>query len=319
MSRATSASADIDPAILREAADWLMRLHAGDAGPAEWAAVERWRTTSPAHGLAWKRAEGLLGDLRRIPGGPVRAALERPDARRRRLLRLLWLPALPAGWLAWRHFSIAGERWQTATGEQRGMRLADGTRLLLNTDTGIAVQFDARTRLIRLLSGEILVTSAPDPSPSPRPLIVATADGSVRPIGTRFSVRRSDGDADSRVAVFEGRVEVEAAGQRRQVARGQRIAFDATGPGLPETADDVADEAWANGMIVARRMRLADLVAELDRYRPGRLSCHPDVARMHVSGTFPALDSERSLQLLAASFPLKLRYRTRYWVTVEAA
>lgn len=314
---AGGANAEIDPAILREAADWLMRLHAGDAGPAEWAAVERWRASSPAHGQAWQRAEGLLGDLRRIPGGPVRAALERPDTRRRRMLRLLWLPALPAGWLAWRHLSIAGERWQTATGEQRRMTLADGTQLLLNTDTGIAVQFDAQTRRIRLLSGEILVTSAPDPSPSPRPLIVTTADGSVRPIGTRFSVRRTGGDTGSRVAVFEGRVEVESAGLRRQVASGQRVVFHAGGPGLPEAADDAVDEAWANGMIVARRMRLANLVAELDRYRPGLLSCHPDVAALRVSGTFPALDSERSLQLLAASFPVKLRYRTRYWVTVE--
>ncbi|GGC09728.1 iron uptake regulator [Oxalicibacterium flavum] len=315
----TNPTADIDPVILREAADWLMRLHAGDAGPADWEAVDRWRSTSAAHSRAWQRAEGLLGDLRALPQGPVRTALEQPNARRRQLLRLLWLPALPAGWLAWRHVSIDGERWQTATGEQRSMTLADGTQLLLNTGTEIAVQFNAETRLIRLLAGEILVTSAPDPAPTPRPLVIATADGTARPIGTRFAVRRAAGEQTSRVAVFEGMVEVESAGQRRQVEHGYSIVFGPDGPAMPEKSDNAADEAWTNGMIVARRMRLADLLAELDRYRPGLLRCHPEVADLRVSGTFPALEPERSLHLLAASFPLQVRYRTRYWVTVEPA
>lgn len=309
----------IDPAILKEAADWLMRLHAGDAGPADWEAVERWRSRSPAHGLAWQRAEALLGDLRQIPAGPVRATLERPNARRRQLLRLAWIPALPAGWLAWQHFAVAGERWHSATGEQRPLTLADGTRLLLNTATGIAVRFDAETRLIRLLAGEILVTSALDPLPRPRPLVVATADGTARAIGTRFSVRRADGEDSSRVAVFEGAVEVEAGGIRRRVDSGQRIVFGAAGPAAPEATDGAADGAWTSGMIVARRMRLADLAAELDRYRPGLLRCHPAVAELQVSGTFPALEPDRSLALLAASFPLRINYRTRYWATVEPA
>jgi len=308
----------IDPTILQEAADWLTRLHEGAAGPAEWAAVERWRTRSPEHVRAWQRAENLLGDLAGLPGGPLRNALERPNSRRRALLRLAWIPALPAGWLAWRQYEAGGgERWRTATGEQRPLVLADGTQVLLNTASEIAVRYDAEKRLIRLLTGEILVTSAPDPQA--RPLIVATADGSARAIGTRFSVRRLDGESASRVAVFEGAVEVTAGSGKRRVDRGQQLVFGENGPGLPEGAVQAVDDAWANGMIVARRMRLADLVAELDRYRPGLLRCHPAVAELAVSGTFPALQPERSLDLLAASFPVRVRYRTRYWATVEPA
>lgn len=310
----------IDPAILREAADWLMRLHAGDAGPAEWEAVERWRASSPAHGAAWQRAETLLGELRRIPSGPVRAALERPGMRRRRLLRLIWLPALPVAWLAWRHHEAGGgERWQSATGKQRLLTLADGTRVLLNTDSEIAVRFDTETRLIRLLHGEILVTSAPDPQPVPRPLIVATANGTARPIGTRFSVRRTGTEENSRVTVFEGVVEIEAGGRRQRLGSGQRIEFGASGIGRPESTGNAVDDAWINGMIVARNMRLADLIAELDRYRPGLLRCDPAVTELRVSGTYPALKPERSLALLAGSFPLRINYRTRYWATVEPA
>ncbi|THF66182.1 DUF4880 domain-containing protein [Pseudothauera nasutitermitis] len=319
MKSGEAAAGEIDPAILQEAADWLMRLHAGDAGPQEWAAVECWRTTSPAHGRAWQRAEALLGDLRQLPPGPARAALERPNARRRQLLRLLWIPALPAGLLAWRQFSVDGERWQSATGEQRPLTLADGTQVLLNTATRIAVRFDAQTRLLRLLEGEILVTSAPDSAPVHRPLIVATGDGSARAIGTRFSVRRADGDDASRVVVFDGAVEVEAGGTRRTVKRGEHVVFGADGPGTPAAFEAGVDEAWTQGMVIARRMRLADLLAELERYRPGLLRCHPAVADLRVSGSFPVLETDRSLALLAATLPVRVRYRTRYWAIVEPA
>lgn len=311
-------AAPIDPAILRQAADWLMRLQAGDAGPSDWEAVERWCAANPAHDAAWQSAEALVNNLRQLPSGPLRNTLERPaQTRRRQLLRLAWMPLLPAGWLAWRHLSVEGERWQSATGEQRALTLADGTRVLLNTATEILVRFDAETRLLRLLSGEIMVTSAPDALG--RPLVVATADGTARPIGTRFSVRRLEGETGSHVAVFEGTVEVEAGGARRRVERGQRLVFGPTGPEAPQAAEGSVDDAWTNGMIVARGMPLAELVAELDRYRPGLLRCHPQVAGLRVSGTFPALEPERSLDLLTASFPLRITYRTRYWATVEAA
>lgn len=320
MSSADAASADapIDPAILREAAEWLTRLHDGPSGPKEWQAIECWRASSPAHGRAWQRAEALMGELRGLPGGPLHATLAKPAARRRQLLRLLWLPlALPAGWLGWQQLRIDGERWRSATGQQLPLTLADGTRLLLNTATEIAVDFNAQARTIRLLGGEILVTSAPDPSPVPRPLRVVTQDGSVRPIGTRFSVRRAGGDAASRVVVFEGAVEVQTQAGLARVDAGQRLEFSASGVGTSEAHAGVADEAWTQGMVVARRMRLADLLAELDRYHPGWLRCHPDVAKLRISGSFPALARERSLQLLADTLAVQVRQRSAYWVTVE--
>ncbi len=81
---------------------------------------------------------------------------------------------LPAGWLAWQMVQEGGERWHSATGEQRPLTLADGTRVLLNTATGIAVSFDAQARTIRLLGGEILVTSAADWSAPIRTAIVSS-------------------------------------------------------------------------------------------------------------------------------------------------
>lgn len=311
------ARGDIDPEILEEAADWLMRLHAEETSPADWDAVALWRARSPEHGRAWARAETLLGALRQLPPAPARAALGRPDRRRRQMLRLLLLPALPVGVVAWQHRPLQGERWHTATGEQRRLTLADGTRLLLNTATAIEVRFDAEQRLIRLHRGELLIHSTS--APQPLPLRVATADGLARPQGARFSLRRADGDSASLITAFEGSVEIDSGGVRHHVAQGQRLHFSPHGAGRPEAIDETTDMAWTHGMIIARSKRLADLVAELGRYRNGLLRCHPSVADLRVSGTFPALDSDRSLRLLTESFPLRVRTLSRYWVTLQAA
>jgi transmembrane sensor len=43
------------------------------------------------------------------------------------------------------------------------------------------------------------------------------------------------------------------------------------------------------------------------------------VARLRVSGAYPVPDTDRALDALRRAFPLKLAYRTRYWVTVLPA
>ncbi len=50
----------------------------------------------------------------------------------------------------------------------------------------------------------------------------------------------------------------------------------------------------------------------------GQLNCAANVADLLISGTYPLDDSERILDLLEISLPVKVRRFTRYWVTVEA-
>lgn len=61
-------------------------------------------------------------------------------------------------------------------------------------------------------------------------------------------------------------------------------------------------------MLVAAHMRLADFLAELARYRRGQLSLEiPEVADLLISGTYPVDDSERVLELLAVSLPVRIK------------
>lgn len=333
-----SGAPEIEPNVLKEAAHWLVRLHSGEPGAVDDAALQRWLDASPQHRRAWQRAEQLLGGLQTVPTQAARAALDRPPrgpSRRGAIARLVWLPMLPtAAWLGWSQ--LPWREWQadyrTATGEQTRVTLADGTQVLLDTASALNVRYTGEQRLLRLLAGEVFITTAPDlradgtpPQASPRPFIVQTPDGTARALGTRFTVRHDDAGiwdksrSRSHVAVFEGAVEIATGGHTRRLDASEQADFSASAIGPVSAVDEALEGAWRTGMLIARRMRLADLAAELDRYRPGLLRCSPEVAELRISGAFPLLDPERSLRLLAETFPVRVHYRSRYWATLVPA
>jgi transmembrane sensor len=236
--------------------------------------------------------------------------------RRRSALALLAL-AVPGAWLASR---LPWQEWtadlNTATGERKTVTLADGTRLALNTATAVDLSFNAGERRLALLAGEILVTTAQDPSPTPRPFIVRTAQGRLRPLGTRFAVRCLDDR--TRVTVFEGAVEIRPAESTEAavVRAGEQAAFSAGALQAAQPADAGA-ALWERGMLLARDMRLGELLTELARYHRGVLRCDPAVAALTVSGAFPVADIETSLALLEKSLPVRVVRATSWWITVQ--
>lgn len=308
-----TADAPPDPALLSEAADWLIALRYGEMSERDTAAFARWRQQSPAHQQAWARAETMLGTFAQLPPqiGP-RALRSLPRPGRRTGLGLLgaMLLAPPAGWLAWRQLSwhtwMADAR--TAIGEQRTLQLADGSQLTLNTASAVDLRFNRDERRIRLLAGEILVLTQADPAPQHRPFLVQTPQGTARALGTRFSVRRLDDDT-TRVAVFAHAVEVQTVGgASRRLRDGETVDFSAAGTGAVAAVEANA-AAWTQGMLVAKNMRLADVLAELARYRAGALRCDPAVANLRLSGALSLRNTEASLATLARSLPLRIERR----------
>jgi len=306
----------LDPGILGEAADWLVRLNEPPASNAVLQAIEQWRGRSAQHAEAWRRAEALLG-LRQLPPGLGRHSLQRSGLSRRQMLNRLGvlMAAVPVTWLAARQLPWA--EWnadlRTAVGERKHLHLPDGSQLTLNTDSAVNVAFSARERRLSLLEGEILVDALPDP----RPFLVDSRHGQLRTPTARFSLR--DLGAACRIAVLDREVSVELRGYASQtVNAGQQLEFGAQGFQSLQTADANAS-AWENGMLLAQGMRLDDLLGELGRYRSGFLRCDPRLANLRVTGAIPLGDSDAGLALLADMLPVKLRRLTRYWVTVEPA
>ncbi len=320
--------------VLDEAAEWLMRLHDSGATDADRAACERWRQADPQHALAWERAERLLGKLGGLPAALAMPALDRPRShraqRRAAVARLAALLAVaPAGWLAWQAWYAADQRgWgadlRTATGERRTEHLADGSRLLLDTASAVDIRFDGALRLLTLRQGAISIETAADTATPHRPFVVDTAHGRLRALGTRFTVRQEGGRADGgpvRLAVTEGAVEVTLRGAAHPalvVQAGQQTVLRAGEVTAPQPLQPEVT-AWTHGMLMADAMPLAAFCAELSRYRPGLLQCAPEVRALRVSGSFPLGDTDRTLTMLASTYPVDVQTRMRgYWITVVA-
>jgi len=309
------------------AVEWLVALQAADASDDTRAACQRWRAEHPDHERAWRHIESFGQRLRGLNTPLVRGTLtreERSGRARRRAVKTLALALFAGGgaWLARDGLRRGWQDWRsdyhTDAGERLGITLADASRIDLDTASAIEVRFDNAQRLVRLLHGQILVTTAPDPaSPVERPFLVETAQGRVRALGTRYSVRQFPGR--SHVAVFEGAVEIRPdlqAGTPRLVHAGEQASFtrDAVGSTRPS---EPRDASWSLGMLVAQDMPLSDFIAELARYVPGRLACAPDAGRLKVSGIYPLDDVDRVLDMLRRTHPVEVDRMTRYWTTVR--
>lgn len=317
----------VSEAVALQAAHWLMRLQSGQASAAEQADLRQWREADATHELAWQRArriQEMLGQLPPAVSVPVLERVARMDRRKAAKVLATLLMGPPAAWLAWR--AAPTREWmadyRTATGEIRETQLADGTRIWMNTATAFDVVYGATERLVVLHAGEILIETpadAPDPSdPAYRPFIVQTVHGRLQALGTRFVVRRLD--EESRVAVEQGAVEVRPARAPDGsvvLHAGRQAAFSAKAVHAQSPYELTPD--WTQGVLRVKNLRLDDFLAELGRYRPGVLRCAPAVAGLRISGAFQLSDTDAVLSNLPRVLPIQVRFRTRYWVTVDAA
>lgn len=306
---------EFPPGVAEQAVQWLVELHAHPGDEVLRRRWQQWYEAAPEHERAWRHIETTNRRLAGLPATAAAALLERPRSPgRRQALRTLAVFALlgAGGWAL--YGSGALQRWPadyaTGVGRRRRIRLDDGSEVQLNTDSAIDVDFDPRERRIRLRRGEILVHSGHDP----RPLRVLCAAGSLQPLGTRFLVRELP--QGIRVGVQEGRVRVRyRAGAGLDLEAGRQLEFDRERIGAP-LALEAGSGSWAEGMLSVSGMRLDAFLAELSRYRHGRLDCAPEVAGLRISGSFPLDQDERILATLPAVLPVRLRQRTRYWVSV---
>jgi transmembrane sensor len=221
-------------AALKAAAQWHALLCSGTAGQEDQDACDAWRGRHPDHAWAWERLQALRQDLGSVPGPLSRATLQgagRASGRRAFVKGIA--VAAPTAVLAWGMTRSSG--WQvwradlrTATGEQRRVTLPDDSTLVLNTDSAVSLRFTAQERRIRLLAGEVYIETAHGAAAHGRPFIVESAQGNAQALGTRFTVRESNGAgaADvTRVAVQDGAVRIlpGGSGQAQVVRAGQRV------------------------------------------------------------------------------------------------
>ncbi|MDQ0737229.1 FecR domain-containing protein [Pseudomonas sp. W4I3] len=314
-------SKPVSARVLDAAIAWQLSLDAGDRSVVAQEEFAKWLASDEEHARAWRQL-GMLDQRFSVASGPARAALlqSRNSVRQRvrKLGRGLASIALVCGLALFAgeryvpiHYWLADQR--TATGEQRTIELADGTRINLNTHSAIDVRFDEKRRLIVLQEGEILVETGHNDA---RPFSVQTRDGNLRALGTRFIVRRED-DA-TRLSVLQSAVaaQPQALHQEQIFKQGQQVLMRSDGLG-PVLAVPAASDAWTRGMLVVDNARLGDVVAELGRYRTGHLGVDSNVADLRITGSFPLQDTTLALNALLPTLPVQIEQHTPWWVTVK--
>ncbi|WP_347304669.1 FecR domain-containing protein (plasmid) [Croceibacterium sp. TMG7-5b_MA50] len=290
------------PSPARQASTWLARLHADDRTQQDEAQFRAWLAADDRHARAFEHASAtwdLVGGL--APGTLAALAPRHPVQHHRRAVLVGGLATLIAGsaFIGWDR--VQAGVYRTAVGEQRRLRLADGTSVMLDTQTRIRFRATEQERRLELAAGRIGLEVAADPRPFLLDLGGALADASVtlrQPV--RLDLRRDD----DRLAltVLDGLVRLGSDGGATALRSGQRVAASADG-GRRYDQPQIADlTAWQEGRLAFRDETLAQAAAEMNRYtdRPLMIADGP-VGALRVSGVYRVGDPEgfaRSLSLL---------------------
>jgi transmembrane sensor len=314
-------SKPVSAKVLDAAIAWQLSLDSGS--PVEREAFSQWHAAHEEHARAWRQL-GMLDQRFSVANGPARTALLQSRESIRRRVRKLGSGVASVGAVIGLAL-FAGERYlpldywladqRTATGEQRTLRLADGTLLNLNTHSAVDIRFDEKQRRIILQEGEILVETGHGDA---RPFIVETREGSMRALGTLFLVKREE--EGTRLSVLKSAVAAhpQASPEEQILQEGQQVLMRSNGLG-PIVAVNAGADAWTRGMLVVDNARLEDLVHELGRYRHGHLGVAPEIADLRITGSFPLHDTDKALSALLPTLPVQIEQHTPWWVTVAKA
>ncbi len=298
-------------AVARAAAQWLALVESGAATADDHIRLQHWRSSSVHHEQTWQRAQQLRQRFAGLPTELAMAALDRPDlARRAAIKRALGIAALvPATWLLSRQLPL--DVWtadlHTAIGEQKTVHLADGSLLQLNTHS--AVNVDLGKLAVTVLRGEIALKV-----PGGAPITLHLPVGRVLLSRSEVCVRLNE--QSCQVSVLSGVVQLQAlSGAELLLREGQQVSLTATGAG-PVSTFDASRPSWREGVLLAENQPLGDFLRELRRFRPGLLRWEPELEQLRVTGSFRLDNTDNVLQLLAATLPVEVQARTRYWVTL---
>lgn len=305
--------------ILDQAAEWYMRRDAGGFSAAEDLRLRTWLAADPRHREAFDEIEAtwsLMGDASLDRRPRATPATARP-AWRQQLLTAAAMAAsivLGIGYLLDIPTRLQADAF-TTTGETRRVRLDDGSTVMLDTASAIAVDYTQQTRRIRLLGGEAVFTVAPDAG---RPFLVEARNGESRALGTAFAVR--DDGAGATVTVLESKVGVALPGRQAEIrlTPGQQVSYTSLGLGSVEQVDADVETAWRRGKLIFVDKPLGSVIDALNRYHRGRIQITDAAIRNRpVSGVFEIGDPLRVLDALEASLDLRSTRLTSYLVLLH--
>ena len=311
-----------------EAAAWIARLH-GPARSIEMEAGFRaWLAADPENGRQFEHVTEVWDAGTAPISGIARMQHWSPQSVRSPWLLAAACVVVAIGAAVWgvNRFWL-DPSYSTGIGEQRVLRLADGSRVTLNASTRVVVKYGDAERGIQIERGEALFEVADNPR---QPFVVRAGLHRIKALGTAFVVRY---DVDqTAVTLVEGKVAVSsqqpeqaqdhAAGSAVQapgdsaswdlrheiiLTAGQRLTLG--GQSLPKLDTPRLDivTAWRRGEVMLDKTSLADVVTEMNRYDETTLVIDdPDIAALRISGIYQTGDNNGFAATIAKLYGLQV-------------
>lgn len=303
---------------VREAAAlWAARLEGGGMTDEHRSELSAWLNAAPEHLEELSRYRAVSAEI--SPKLPVIfESLDLRAPQSHTLRRRRWRTALVATGLAATLLAGAfwlapkGEHYQTAAGERRTVRLADGSRITLNARTELRVRLQKNARTLQLERGEALFNVAKDPA---RPFTVRVGAGLVQVTGTVFDVRTSPAGA-AEIAVLEGHVHLrpaENAAAARTLTRDEAGTLHADALAVRQLSPGGAEEAaaWREGRIVFDDTPLAEAAQRYADYHGLRIEVAADAADLRLGGRYDLENVDDFLRALPRVVPVVVTRTSR--------
>jgi transmembrane sensor len=321
----SSATQDRRQRARAEASAWIVRLHGAHRTPELEAGFRRWLEANPDNAAEFERVTAVWESAPHasIAGLPRVLHRERPSPNPRRfaVAATLLLFVVAAAFLGYR--LERDPEYVTSIGEQRTVPLDDGSRIALNSNSRVQIEFTADKRTVRLLRGEAFFEVAHNKE---RPFVVIVGENEVTAVGTAFEVRYEPDHID--VTLVEGKVNVtstaEPLGAPASVSSsktglgklsssgyamtaGERVRIVKGAPAKVDAPRVDAVTAWRRGEVMLDDTPLPDAVAEMNRYSKNPLIIDGNsIATLRVSGIYHTGDSEGFAQTVAKLYGLQV-------------
>lgn len=189
-------------------------------------------------------------------------------------------------------------------------KLPDGSKVILDAKSTLAVTFTNYERKLILTEGNMFIEVAPDAS---RPLTVIAKGRFFQAIGTAFAVSTKYSE-NVELIVTEGRVSygkdedisaIEKEGNPRVALAGERVVSNQQGFKLSKLPENELSQqlAWRTGFVVFRGEPLEDVVKIISRYTDMTFVIASEaIKHERIIGRFKAGDLDSFLSTLNVNF-----------------
>ncbi|WP_439567769.1 FecR family protein [Sphingopyxis sp.] len=304
---------DASPAEAR-AIDWLIRQR--DAAFDDWDGFADWLAESPDHAAIYDAIASLDQDLDALPPLAKPVVVTMPIAPRRPSRRAWFGGAMAAALVAVIGLSTVNpfgnaDRIETAAGEHRTIKLADGSRIEINGGSVVEIDPD-RPRFARLEAGEAMFHVVHRDND---PFVVETGGDRIVDLGTAFNVVRRE--RQTSVAVSEGIVLYNPDRDKVRLVAGKAIeARDGDRrPPIVQDVDVASVGGWRSGLLVYNGAPLAVVAEDLKRTAGMEVQVTPAAAALSFRGAL-IIDAnrDRTISDLAALSGTRARRQGDGWI-----